>query len=55
MIITISILIIAASICAVIAQRRKHAAYLARRDAFIARLDAEHNAFARALQSLENK
>lgn len=55
MIITISILIIAAFICAVILQRRKHAAYLARRDKFLARLNAENNAFAQALQSLEKK
>jgi hypothetical protein len=55
MIITLCSLFIAASICAVILQRRQHAAYLAKRDAFLSRIEAQNNVFAKALESFENK
>ena len=55
MIITLCSLFIAAAICAVIVQRRQHAAYLAKRDAFLARIEAQNNAFAKALQSFDDK
>lgn len=53
MIIAFSILIIAASILAVIIQRRKHAAYLAAFDKRLAQYDADAAAFARLLENTD--
>ena len=50
--ITIVSLIAAAFVLAVFVQRHKHAVYLAERDAFLAKLEAQHAAFLTQIDTL---